>query len=271
MVDAASDFQRRSLNRGSSAVPPDTKNGIIIVRNQSGSDRDRFDVLGLSTVIITPTQNAQKFASRWALNAALPAATHTGKFAILQEPIKSNAFGLAMIVGVSPVYVTRPTGETSEIAGLKVGQTYLEAGLTGAQILWEDSGGTTPHLALVRMPAALDLTIIRMRVTSVQGDYLVCQRWTGSAWSATNENVVKPYLLRTSGTSRNGITYVYSNGFTRTATQGASNETQVIVPSYYTSGDEVFAAPVNYTGVVVATNELKLVDINADGRAWAKQ
>jgi hypothetical protein len=243
----------------------------VLIRNQSGSNRNRFDVLGLSNVLVTPTQNAQEFASRYAFNAALPAAAHAGKFAVLQEPVKSNAMGLALIVGVTPVLVTRPTGETSEIVGLKAGQTYLEAGLSGAQILWEDSGGTTPHLALVRIPALPDPTLIRMRLTSVQGDYLVCQRWTGSAWSTISENVAKPYLLRTSGTSRNGITYAYSNGFTRTATQGANTETQVIVPSYYASGDELFAAPVNYTGVVVASKELKLIDINADGRAWAKQ
>jgi len=43
------------------------------------------------------------------------------------------------------------------------------------------------------------------------------------------------------------------------------------VPSYFTGADELFAAPVNYTGVIVASKELKLIDINADGRAWAKQ
>lgn len=271
MLDAAADFKNRSQNRGGSAVPVDTKTGIVVIRNQSGADRNRFDVLGLSAVIVTPTQNATEFASRYAFNAALPAATHAGKFALLQEPIKNNAFGRALIVGVSPVNVTRPTGEISEIAGLKSGQTYLEAGLPGAQILWEDTGGTTPHLALVRMPAVLDQSVIRMRVSSVQGDNLVCQRWTGSAWSITTENVAKPYLLRTSITARNGITYTYANAFTRTATQGASSETQVIVPSFFTGADELFAAPVNYTGVIVASKELKLIDINADGRAWAKQ
>jgi len=272
MIDAAMDFQRRSLNRGSSVVPPDTKNGIILVRNQSGADRNRFDVLGLSTVVVTPTENAQEFASRWALNAVLPAATHTGKFAVLQEPIKSGAFGTALILGVTPVNVTRPTGETSEIVGAKVGQTYLEAGLTGAQIVWEDSGGTTPHLALVRMPAQIDsLPIVRMRVSSVQNNHLVCQRWNGTAFSATTENVAKPYLLRTSITSRSGITYSYSSAVNRTATQGASTESQVIVPSFVAGTDEIFVAQVASTGVLITGTELKLIDINADGRAWAKQ
>lgn len=152
MVDAASDYQRRSLNRGSSAVPSDTRSGIVLIRNQSGADRDRFSVLGLSSILITPTENSQEFSARYAMNAVLPTNSYTQKFCVLQEPIKSNGLGRAMIVGITPVNVARPSGDTTEYAGVLANQTYLQAGTEGAQILWEDSGGTTPHLALVRLP-----------------------------------------------------------------------------------------------------------------------
>jgi len=272
MIDATVDHQRRTQNLNVSALPLNTRNGLVLVRNQTGTDRNRFDVVGLSNVVVTPSENAQEFAARWAFNAVQVADTHVGKFAVLQEPVKSGAFALALVVGVTPVFVARPSGENSETAGIKASQLHLETGLNGAQILWEDSGGVTPHLALVRMPGQGESqSILRMRVSGVQNNHLVCQRWNGTAFSATTENVAKPYLLRTSITSRNGITYSYSSAFARTATQGASTESQVIVPSFVIGTDEIFVAQVASTGVSVSGTELKLIDINADGRAWAKQ
>lgn len=272
VLDAAAAHQRRAFDGGSDVLPRDTRNGIITVRNDSGADRDVFSVLAVSGVLVTPGQNAQEFATRWACSAVLPAAGNLERFVVLQEPLRSGVMGRAVIIGVTPVWLKRPTGNTAQTAGAVAGQVYLDTSAAGAQIVWEGSfSGENLHPALVRLPYLTEQPLVRMRVTSVLGDYLVCQRWTGSAWSTTNENVAKPYLLRTSITSRNGITYTYANGWTRTATQGASTETQVIVPSYYTSGDQLFAAVLPSTGVVVGGQELKLLDINADGRAWAKQ
>jgi hypothetical protein len=274
MLAAADDYQRRALNQGKGRTPFGTQSGIVTVKNDSGGDCEQFAVLGISGVLVTPASDLQEFTYHWALTAVLPTAAHCNKFVVLQEPIANNALGKAMVFGTTPVWMYGDSSLAATTAGIEPGETDLvpTANAPGAQILYEQpTSGVELHLALVRLPAQVDQALIRMRVISVQGDYLVCRRWTGSLWSEIDENVAKPYLLRTSIISRNGINYSYTNGYTRTATQGASNETQVIVPSYYTAADEIFAAPVPHTGVMVSGKELRLIDANLDGRAWAKQ
>jgi len=46
-VDAAKDFQQRTRHVGQQATPGYRCAGIVLVKNESGEDRDRFDVLGL--------------------------------------------------------------------------------------------------------------------------------------------------------------------------------------------------------------------------------
>jgi hypothetical protein len=53
--------------------------------------------------------------------------------------------------------------------------------------------------------------------------------------------------------------------------QGSNTESQVIVPSYVANHDEIFAVPVPHTGVMESGRELTLMDLNIDGRAWAKK
>lgn len=113
------------------------------------------------------------------------------------------------------------------------------------------------------------------RVMSVGDDHLVCQAWdwdTATA-SGVNVNVAKPYGLRKStsdGTTQNGITYTFTNGYTRTADDG-DEETQIIVPAYDLYDDNIIMVSVGNTGVTVGEERLILKDDNDDARAWAKQ
>ncbi|MDL5055722.1 hypothetical protein QQ056_19520 [Oscillatoria laete-virens NRMC-F 0139] len=270
LVDAAEDFKSRSHNRSSQATPTDTKNGLITIRNMSGFDCNRFDVLVLTSIVIGPGDNADEFFSRFAVDAELPIAGDQPWLVVLQEPIAAGALGTALVCGVTPVWMRRPVDENSQFCGIVSDDTLLESGIQGAQILWEDGfTADEPHLALVRLP--MDSCLTRMRVVSVHNNHLICTRWTGSEWSTILEKVAKPFLLRSSITTRNGISYSFSNPFTRIATQGSNTETQVIVPSYVANHDEIFAVPVTHTGVTESGRELTLMDINVDGRAWAKK
>lgn len=110
---------------------------------------------------------------------------------------------------------------------------------------------------------ALPLIIQRFVVSSVAGDYVVCTRDDASG----TVNVAKPYQLRNSITSRNGVTYTYTTTQERDGTDGSNDETQVVTPSYV-AGDVIFAVgPV--VGGTSVTDALKWVDMNVDGRAWA--
>ena len=116
---------------------------------------------------------------------------------------------------------------------------------------------------------------IRMEVVSESDDHIVCKYIgiDGVAY-ASDINVAKPYLLRRTpfdGVARAGITYTYTASNTRTASDGVDQETQVIVPSY-AAGEPVFISSVQpHTGVVLSDVNLRLVDMNIDARAWAKE
>lgn len=270
ILDAAADFKGRSYNRSAQATPFDTKNGLITVRNMSGFDCARFDALVLTSIVVGPGDNAEEFYSRFAVDAELPLAGDQPWLVVLQEPIAAGALGIALVCGVTPVWLRRPVGENSPFCGIVPDDTLLESGIPGAQILWEDGfAADEPHLALVRLP--MDACIIRMRVVSVHNNHLLCTRWIGAGWSSIQEKVAKPFLLRASITTRNGINYTFTDPFTRTATQASNTETQVIVPSYVANHDEIFAVPLPHTGVIDSGRELTLLDLNVDGRAWAKK
>ncbi len=114
----------------------------------------------------------------------------------------------------------------------------------------------------------------RFKIKNIQGDYLVCVRWDGVTESDESTSVARPMLLRTSILSHNGVTFVYTDYVTRTASKtGETDETQVIVPAY-AIGDQIFGTKNIFggTGTVSASGEpVVWNDMNMDARAWAKQ
>jgi len=132
------------------------------------------------------------------------------------------------------------------------------------------------------VPEALEVQ--RFVVVTEYGDYFSARKQGGSTSSDVSTEptvfIAKPYLCRRTpfdGETRNGISYAYSSDTERVATDTDSDtETQQIVPSYV-AGDVIFAAQ-NFkggTGVWTApTNsdpvEVLWLDLNLDGRAWAK-
>jgi hypothetical protein len=86
--------------------------------------------------------------------------------------------------------------------------------------------------------------------------------------------VAKPYLLRNSIESRDGLTFSYTDTDERTATDDDSGDTedQVVVPAYAT-GDLIVVTRMN-TGVFRDDDReepVLLQDLNVDARAWAKK
>lgn len=114
----------------------------------------------------------------------------------------------------------------------------------------------------------------QVSVVSVEGDYLVCNPVTTEGVNTeVQKNIAKPYLLRRTPFdegSRNGISYSYTSDIARTADDGSETEDQVIVPAYV-AGDLLLVRSVTpNTMVTVGEVTLKLIDMNNDGRAWAK-
>ena len=159
-VDAALDYRQRGSRVGQGSQPVFPQTGVILVRNDSGADRGRFEVLGLDVPVIAPDVNEEAFKNHLALAGVLPVAgMHEGRYAVLSEPVAAGGIGRAVVDGATVVKVTvadeAQAPGFAEIAGGDA--TVLAAGESGsAAILWR-AGGTGPQWAVVRLlgkPAA---------------------------------------------------------------------------------------------------------------------
>jgi hypothetical protein len=121
--------------------------GIVLVKNNSGADVDRFGVLGIDGVVFTPSDNLVEFKRQVAIKGITPAAaTHEGTFVVLAEPLKSGAVGRAYAAGVCHVQIdvtdaahTRADVKDSDRA--KLASKSDDEG--SARILWKESGTGT--------------------------------------------------------------------------------------------------------------------------------
>lgn len=131
---AAEDFERRRLQQ---QTEPPSRREVIYVRNDSGADRGRFDVLGLDVPVILPEDNPDHFAVQIALSGVLPAAAHVGgSWAVLLEPLAEGAIGRACLAGACVARVKR-NAATDRYCDVAAGNVRLQSSATGpAQVLW---------------------------------------------------------------------------------------------------------------------------------------
>ena len=113
--------------------------------------------------------------------------------------------------------------------------------------------------------------VLQVNVVEQGGDWLKVLTWNGADEGADLIYVAKPYLLRRSLTSWNGLTFTYSSNFEREATDGVDTEDQIIVPAYVTDDILYIVRPYGGTDTVDPGGQpIVWVDLNVDGRAWAK-
>ncbi len=141
LIDVATSHRQRELSQGVDAGSLSTGAGIVTVRNTSGTDQDRFAVMGIDSIIISPADNELEFQSRPAFDVVMPAQNHKeGRFVILCEPIAAGRLGAATIAGVTPVKLD-VLAVDDLYANAKAGETgYLETGEGPARILWKEDG-----------------------------------------------------------------------------------------------------------------------------------
>lgn len=139
-IDAARDFKARQRTVARTAQPAFQQTGIVPIRNDSGSDRDRFDVLGVGGVVIQPFENLLEFQNHPALVGVVPnEADHYGRFAVLLEPLRAGAIGRACLSGVCVVRLN-VIDESHDFADVEDGCTEnLKTATVGsAFILWKE-------------------------------------------------------------------------------------------------------------------------------------
>ena len=139
MADAANEWATRQLDQLTEEPQDDPQAGIIWVKNSTGGDRDRFDVLGIDTPLFLPDDALGEFKNRVVLDCSTPSnREHVGRFVILLEPAADGKLARACIAGVCPARVIDPGSIDYGFADIaRNDPSGLKAGQHGAaQILW---------------------------------------------------------------------------------------------------------------------------------------
>ncbi len=105
LMDSARWVQGQRASAVRKPAQPAARPELVLVRNDSGTDRDRFDILGVAGPLITPTDNAGEFQNRIALSGVVPTEDHAGRFVVLAEPVADGKIGKAWVHGTCQVRV----------------------------------------------------------------------------------------------------------------------------------------------------------------------
>lgn len=160
------EYLQRSHPANSPGYAEASQECIIKVRNDSGAAVDRFGVLGLGNPVVTPTDSLGEFQRQIVLIGTTPtAASHTGKFAIMREPVPSGAIGEAFVAGACIVQIN-VTDATHALADVADGDAAkLASGTSGAaKILWKESG-TGTKWAVVFFGASVADPAVTVKIT----------------------------------------------------------------------------------------------------------
>lgn len=187
--NAAMDATRDFLNRRNIGQPQgdaDTDSGMVLVKNASGADVDRFGILGIDSILFTPTDNLNGFKNQACLTGVAPTvADHTGKFVIAAEGIPAGKIGRCYLQAVCPVQVETVASDFPPFADVKASSlTQLIANTVGAaQILYRESG-TGVKWAIVRVGSSRRTNMIPVQVTKdggADGSATTQATWTYTA------------------------------------------------------------------------------------------
>ncbi|MDD4270989.1 MAG: hypothetical protein PHN77_22440, partial [Thermoguttaceae bacterium] len=153
-VEAARYAKGQKQSRRRTALRDVPQTGIVRVKNCSGEDRDRFDVLGIDDVFPPPADNPSGFKVGPVLHGVTPdKKKHFGRFVVLLEPAKRHKIVSACIAGITVARLNIEADEdwirSADIAGGEAG--HLKAHVQGsAKILWREEGSGTVW-AVVRL------------------------------------------------------------------------------------------------------------------------
>jgi hypothetical protein len=136
-------------------------------------------------------------------------------------------------------------------------------------------------LTIDKQAGGTGVEIVRLLVKEIKDDYLVCHSWDGTTEGTDPVYVAKNPKLRNSVTEEtlDGVDYEYT--YTTTGTQAFvervsvkttdnSSETQRVVPRFILD-DEIFAIDAQTSIQTEAAEDITLIDLNLDARAWAAQ
>lgn len=152
------DWFKRTVREGRRTPSPEQGPGglcRIKVRNDSGADRNQYDVLGIDDLAIKPADNLAWLRARrepLAVGNTPAESSHLGKWALLLEPIKSGKVGRAAIAGCLFARVSAPGTYPHPFCDIADGSFELTSNWFGAaEILagpWTHGGDDWAYLRI---------------------------------------------------------------------------------------------------------------------------
>ena len=139
-IDAAKDFRNRTQNVARQRQLDLPQTGVVLVKNGTADDIERFHVLGVDRPIFTPGESLFSFQDQIAVVGITPTEDdHLGRFLVLQEPLRAGMIGRACVSGVTPVRLN-VLEEEHDWADIEDGETdSLKTDTAGsAFILWKE-------------------------------------------------------------------------------------------------------------------------------------
>jgi hypothetical protein len=134
--DAADRFFHKQQILSRERQQPACHGDVILVRNETGNARQRFEVLGLGDVLIKPTENLADFIEHPAFSGVVPTMDHYGRWALLLENLEADGIGQAMVGGITPLRV-QMLDEAHHFADAQVGLNIAGSSAAGsAQLLY---------------------------------------------------------------------------------------------------------------------------------------
>jgi len=147
------------LSQFDSPVPPDSLEGVILVKNTTAIRLPRFSILGLNGSVCDPnydTQSRMEFKNQIALKGDMPSSDYAGKFCVLQNDARPGEVVAAMVSGVTPCLLkvsatTDPYAEVETDTAIDNRTRYLKTGSTGAAQVIFTPEQTGEHWGVIRM------------------------------------------------------------------------------------------------------------------------
>jgi len=124
---------------------------VCLVRNNTGAALPLFGVVGLSTPLITPTENLNAFLGQFNLIGVLAvSADYQYRWGICLTPIASGDTGLVRVSGLCHCWIDA-TSSAIDFAGPDESGTVaslIEADC-GARVIWRDSGSGVKRAVII--------------------------------------------------------------------------------------------------------------------------
>ena len=182
MLDAAVAHRGRQA-QGAEAIPTSRNSCVVKVKNTTGGPLSRFQIVGLGSPIVSPSDNAQEFARQVTFSAGLP--TSEGRWGVLIDPVDTNAIGSAVVAGV--VAVRMAVGDTAydcaQVAGSHDVLVNVPHG--SARVLWIEPGIAPVRWTIVRLDDGDFEAVVFITSNIPDGAGLypgIVQRYVGGGW-----------------------------------------------------------------------------------------